>query len=161
MAGNPLFKNSEWQKEQRAKVKRESLVKAGKAGYQATCRAGKQHIASQKAAKWRLEHPTNLECAIISQLELLGINYRREVEINGFYADFVINHYVIEVNGQQWHELEQLRPGQKERDGHKYRTLADAGYTMIVLPEQDIKSGKAQEVLSKLFSKGGDVLPDF
>lgn len=151
----------EFQRMARSHVKRESLVKAGKAGYAATCKAGKQHIASRKAADWRQEHPTSLEKIVIGWLDELEVRYQREVEIDGFYADFVTGNYVIEVNGAQWHELEELRPGQKQRDKRKYQTLAEAGYTIIVLPESEIKSGGAWQTLYKLFSKGGDVSPDF
>lgn len=151
MRGNPLFLNSEFQRTQRAKVKRSSLVASGKLGYAATCKAGKQHIASKKAAEWRREHPTCLERWLISHFMLLEVPFAREVECSGFFIDFEVRNYAIEANGAQWHEKEELRPGQKQRDKRKYQTLADNGYTVIVLPESEIRTGGAWQTLYKLF----------
>lgn len=150
MSGNPLFHNSEFQRTQRAKVKSESLSASGKAGYQALVKKGKGKLASRKAAEWRLAHPSNLEQTVIDWLDELKISYRREVEINGFYADFVCRNFAIEVMGAQWHEKYELRPEQKERDSKKYQALTKAGYTVIILPERDIKSGEAKETLTRL-----------
>lgn len=157
MAGNVLFKDPDFQKLMRSRVKRESLQASGRKGYEALCAKGKGHIASQKAAQWRQVNPSNLERVVITWLDELKVNYQREVEIGGFYADFVINTLVIEVNGQQWHELEQLRQGQKERDKGKYQAFTRLGYTVLVLPECDIKSGKSRELLQNTL-KGGDAL---
>ena len=122
----------------------QSLSEAGKAGYRALVKKGKSHIAGQKAAEWRLDHPSCLEKVVIDWLDDLGINYEREKQIGKFYADFVIDMLAIEVNGAQWHELEQLRQGQKEREKGKYQTFSKLGYTILVLPECDIKSGEAR-----------------
>ena len=86
-------------------------------------------------------------------LDELGIVYDREVSIDRYYADFVIDKLAIEVNGAQWHEKEDLRQGQKNRDQSKYRTIISLGYTILILPESDIKSKESQVKLQKLFAR--------
>lgn len=143
---------SESAKAARAKVSSESSSKNGKKGYQALVKQGKEKLAGRKAAEWRMNHPSNLERMVIGWLDEMKINYRREVSIDRYYADFVIDNLVIEVNGAQWHEKEELREGQKNRDQNKYRTFISLGYTVIIFPENEIKSGTAKEKLQKLFS---------
>lgn len=157
MAKNPRL-TSEFQKMARSHVKRESLVSSGKAGYQALVKKGKGKLASQKAAEWRQANPSSLEQIVIAWLDELHINYQREIEIDGFYADFVIDRLVIEVNGQQWHELEQLRQGQKERDKGKYQAFTRLGYTVLVLPECDIKSGIAKVKIQNILKDNANEL---
>lgn len=128
----------------------EHQSKAGKAGYQALVAKGKEGLASKKAAEYRLKNPTELERQVIEWLTDLGVPFKREVSIDKFYADFVIGKLVVEVNGRQWHELEDLRQGQKERDKGKYRTFSELGYTVLVLPESDIVSGEARQTLDRL-----------
>lgn len=132
---------------------KEHQSKAGKAGYASLVAKGKEGLASKKAAEYRLLNPTNLECKVIEWLTELDIPFKREVSIDKFYADFVIGKLVIEVNGRQWHELEDLRQGQKERDKGKYRTFSELGYTILVLPESDIVSGGAKQTLEMLLRK--------
>lgn len=149
---------SEHQKMARSHVKTESLQASGRAGYKALCKKGKQHLAGQKAAQWRLKNPTCLERMVIECLDALPIRYEREVEIGGFYADFLIEKLVIEVNGAQWHEKEELRTGQKEHDGRKYQTFTKLGYTILVLPECDIKSGEAKVKIQNLLKSRANEL---
>lgn len=151
--GNPLFKNREFQQAQRAKVKPESLSTSGKAGYAALVKKGKEHVASKKAAEWRREHPSGLERRVITWLRLLEVPFSREVECGKFWVDFKVQNYAIEVNGEQWHEKCELRPEQKERDKGKYQFLGKAGLTVVILPERDIKSGKAWITLYKLLGE--------
>lgn len=66
MTGNPLFKDPEFQKKMRAKVKRESLQASGRKGYESLCAKGKSHIAGKKAAEWRQANPSNLEKIVIT-----------------------------------------------------------------------------------------------
>lgn len=142
---------SETAKLARSKVSSKSCSDNGKKGYQALVACGKEHIAAQKAAEWRLNHPTNLEQQVMSWLDELNVEYEREVSIDRYYADFVVECLVIEVNGAQWHEKEDLRDGQKDRDKSKYRTLMSLGYTILILPESDIKNGDAKVKLERLF----------
>lgn len=133
---------------------KEHQSKAGKAGYQALVAKGKEGLASKKAAEYRLKNPTELERRVIEWLTELGVSFKREVSIGKFYADFLIGKLVVEVNGRQWHELEDLRQGQKERDRGKYRTFGGLGYTVLVLPESDIVSGEAKQKLERLLKNG-------
>lgn len=126
---------------------------AGKAGYASLVAKGKEGLASKKAAEYRLKNPTELERKVIEWLTELGVSFKREVSIDKFYADFVIGKLVVEVNGRQWHELEDLRSGQKERDKGKYRAFGELGYTILVLPESKINDGSAKEELGRLLKK--------
>lgn len=157
MAKNPRL-TSEFQKMARSHVKRESLVASGKAGYKALVAKGKGKLASQKAAEWRRVNPSSLEQIVIVWLDELHINYQREVSIDDFYADFVIDRLVIEVNGAQWHELEELRQGQKERDKGKYQAFTRLGYTVLALPECDIKSGEARVKIQNILKDNANEL---
>lgn len=115
--------------------------KAGKAGYASLVAKGKEGLASKKAAEYRLKNPTELERILISWFTLLEVEYEREKSIDKFYADAVVKSVVIEANGARWHELEDLRPGQKERDKGKYRKFNELGYTVLVLPESKLRDG--------------------
>lgn len=148
----PKF-TSETAKLARSKVSSKSCAENGSKGYQALKAQGKEKLAAQKAAEWRLEHPSNLEVKVMGWLDKLNVKYLREVNIDKFYVDFLIDNLAIEVNGAQWHEKEDLRAGQKERDQGKYRTLIGLGYTVLILPESDIKSGEALVKLQKLFAQ--------
>lgn len=99
-----------------------------------------------------MNHPSCLEKEVMGWLDELKVQYQREVSIDKYYADFVIDNLVIEVNEAQWHEKEDLRQGQKNRDQNKYRTFIGLSYTVIILPEASIKSGEAKEKIQKLFS---------
>lgn len=132
---------------------KEHQSKAGKAGYASLVAKGKEGLASKKAAEYRLKNPTELERQVIKWLTELDIPFKREVSIGKFYADFLIGKLVVEVNGRQWHKLEDLRQGQKERDKGKYRAFSELGYTVMVLPESDIVSGEAKNILEKLLDK--------
>jgi very-short-patch-repair endonuclease len=126
---------SESAKSARAKVSSKSSSENGKKGYQALVSKGKEKLAAQKAAEWRLNHPSNLEKIVAGWLNELNIQYKREVNIDRYYVDFLVDNLAIEVNGAQWHEKEELRPGQKNRDQSKYRTLIGLGYTVLILPK--------------------------
>lgn len=140
----------EFQQMARSHVKPESLSKSGKAGYDALCNKGKAKLAGRKAAEWRLAHPTSLEQVVIGWLDEFKVSYRREVEIDCFFADFVIGKLVVEVNGAQWHEREELRQGQRQRDKRKYQTFSELGYTVLILPESEIKNGQAKITLKNI-----------
>lgn len=142
---------SESAKAARAKVSSKSCAENGAKGYAALVAQGKEKLAAQKAAEWRLAHPTSLEVQVKEWLDELFVSYEREVNIDRYYVDFLVGKLAIEVNGAQWHEKEDLRAGQKDRDQSKYRTLISLGYTVLILPESEIKNKSAREKLEKLF----------
>lgn len=138
---------SEYQKQTRSQLPREVCIKGGKTAYQKLVTKYGSEYAQDKAAKWRLTHPSSLEVKVEKWLR--GIEHEREVKIKEsnifYYVDFLIGKIVVEVNGEWVHVL------RTDKDNHKYKTLASWGYTVIVLPERDIESGKAKNIIDKLF----------
>lgn len=141
---------SEYQQQTRSQLPREVCVQAGKIAYQKLVEKYGAEYAQDKAAEWRLANPSSLEVIVMGWLT--GIEHKREEKITlscgkTYYVDFLIGKIVIEVNGAWVHSL------RVETDNRKYEALAKAGYTVIVLPESDVRSGKAQEIIEKLFKE--------
>lgn len=140
---------SDYQKETRAQLPIEVCQANGRAAYQRMVERHGKAYAQDKAAEWRIEHPSSLETKVIEWLNFVG--YEREVKIefpDGFYCyvDFLFpGNLVIEVNGKWVHEQ---RP---DRDTAKYQHLADAGYTLVIIPEADVRSGKGKDIIDALF----------
>lgn len=143
---------SDYQKQTRSHVKTESLINSGKAGYAALEKKKGKMFAARKAADYRRSHPSGLEQIVGEWLNnLIGNHYSREAEVEGgFFVDFLYRNYAIEVHGAQWHEKCELRQDQPDRDKRKYATLTDLGYTVVILPEKDVKSGEARKTLENL-----------
>ena len=133
---------SEYQRMARSHVKRDSLQAAGRKGFQSLIAKHGTGIAAKRFADWRHENPTALETIIIAYLAARNVQYKREVEINGAYADFVVNNFVVEVDGKHWHEVnDHVGEGRPARDILKDQLFTQAGYTVIRLSEQEIASG--------------------
>ncbi len=144
----------EFQREARSHVKTESLQASGKAGYAALVAKKGRLYAGRKAADYRRSNPSDLERIVIGWLdEIIGL-YSREMEIDEFFVDFAYRNFCIEVHGSQWHEKLELRQDQPLRDKRKYKTLTSLGYTVVILPEKDIRSGEAKWTLIKLLGEG-------
>ncbi len=150
----------EFQVEARSHVKHDSLVESGKAGYAALVARKGRLYAGRKAADYRREHPSDLERIVIGWLdEIIGTNklgnglYSREMEIDEFFIDFAYRNFCIEVHGSQWHEKLELRQDQPMRDKRKYKTLTSLGYTVVILPESEVRSGEAKQTLIKLLGE--------
>lgn len=129
---------------------REHQSKAGKAGYQATLTKHGFGFAAKKAADWRRDNPSNLEKIVIGWLNELDVNYSRETAIDRFYVDFLIGDLAIEVNGEIWHTDNEVAGNRVEHDAGKYKTIADLGYTVLVLPEKSVLSGEAKKTLENI-----------
>ena len=152
----------EHQQKARASVSLESLQAAGRAGWQATVTKHGKMKATRILADKRRSKPSGLERIVGRWLEellgcqVLGNPARHEVEIDEFYADFQPVPWiktVIEVQGNQWHLKCELRTDQPARDKRKWETLGRLGYTIVCLPEVDIKNGKARGTLARLFKQ--------
>jgi hypothetical protein len=152
----------EFQVEARKHVKRDSLVESGKKGYDALVAKKGRLYAGRKAADYRRQNPSDLEAIVGDWLFNLVANFKTghpgycEVEIDEFFVDFVVGNFCIEVHGSQWHEKLELRQDQPARDKRKYKTLTGLGYTVVILPESDIRSGKAKQTLIKLLGDKSD-----
>lgn len=141
---------SEYQQQTRSMLPHEACVKAGKAAYKKLVEKYGVEYAQDKAAEWRLYHPSSLELIVMDWLQ--DVEHEREPKIrledNSFYyVDFKIGKTLIEVNGAWVHSL------RVDKDNRKYEALATAGYTVIVLPESDIRSGKAKDIIDRLFKE--------
>ena len=66
----------------------------GKKGWQATVARYGQLFAGQVLAKWRRDHPSQLERTVIAWLDDFQVTYQREVQIGDdrsvAFADFVL-----------------------------------------------------------------------
>lgn len=149
-AGNLTRRGShftpEFQRAARAKVKRESLQRAGAAGW-ASCAARYGNAwAGQVAAAWRRDHPSSLERQVSDWLHEFCVAFEREVAVDGVYADFVVADFglVVEVDGARWHGQER-----QAQDAFKDDVFAKHGYHVLRLLEADIKSGAAHAQLDQ------------
>lgn len=145
---------SMYQKYIRSKVSSESCSRNGKLGYAATVAAGKGDVASNKAAEWRFDNPSDLEQIVISVCEELGLptdRTYREVRIGKYYVDFKYGSIIIEVNDDTWHDNNASFKGDVEsRDAKKYEYLRSEGFTVVILAEQAVRNGLAAHILTEM-----------
>lgn len=88
---------------------------------------------------------TSLEAAVERLLILLGVEFCYQEAIGAYFVDFYIptRRLVIECDGGYWHSL----PGAAERDAVRDTVLTAQGYTVLRLPEHEIKSGACLSLL--------------
>lgn len=82
---------------------------------------------------------TSIERSVRELLDLLGIEYQRQVPLCGVgWADFLIpdKKIVIECDGDYWHSLERV----KIRDSKKESAWVKSGYKVIRLKEYEIRN---------------------
>lgn len=125
----------------RSRVKRESLVAAGKKGFAATAGRYGRDFAGNFAAKYRLDHPTSLEVSVQETLTKMGHTAQREVKIGKYYVDFLVGNVVVEADGAYWHQ-------DKRRDHNRDRAIKRRGYLIVRLSEAAIKSGMAEKIIT-------------
>lgn len=125
--------------------------RVGKLGYQA-CKQTHPELAGGFAAEWRKANPSGPEKQVMAWLDAHRVNYTREAFIEGYYVDFLLpGKLVLEVYGEVWHTDHQFHGRQAEAyDRKRNRILAQAGYTVVILPEQDIESGKSKTIVDRL-----------
>jgi len=118
-------------------------------GYEGLVAKYGKRIAAIKLRDWRLANPTSLEIAVIGWLDQLGVFYEREYWFEAddgalYFPDFLVNSsLVIEANGTYWHEM----PGCIERDLRKAEALRYAGFELLNLSEDAVKSGDGFAVI--------------
>ena len=140
----------EYQRATQAKRSSESLSQSGKLGYQKLVELGKEDIAAQKAAEYRLNNPTCLEVKVsewINEIHSFSMSDStiREVQIGKFFADFVFGNLVIEVNGKVWHENGSfIGKDVESKDRRKYQTIGEHGYSILIISEDEVKSGRGK-----------------
>jgi len=124
----------------------ESLAQAGRKGYEALVMRHGVEFVQQNAAKWRRKHPNRYERAVMEWLEDHGIDYQRDVMIEGVrYCDFVLTYrgIIIEVDGPIWHTNNALHGEDREgRDKRQDKILTDAGWKIIRISTKGINLDK-------------------
>ena len=83
--------------------------------------------------------PTGIEIAIARVLDALEIEYEEQKPMGRYIVDFFVprKNLIIECDGYYWHN----KPGAKEKDERKDAWLIEHGYTVLRLPERQIKDG--------------------
>lgn len=96
----------------------------------------------------RYRGQTKLEIIVAAVLGDLEIEYEREKRIGRYSIDFYVpgKNLVIECDGEYWHS----KPKAQEKDARRDAYLVSHGYTIIRLPEADIKSGNFTVLLNTL-----------
>ena len=98
--------------------------------------------------KYRLINPSELEKQVACFLEKNSVLFEREKIIRTStrlrLVDFYIPHFnlIIEVNGTWIHRQ------QKAQDSIKYSQLHEVGFDVLILPEDEILTGKFSETLN-------------
>ena len=135
----------EHQRAARACVKRESLQKSGRAGYEAACKTQGPEFAARRFANWRREHPSPLEIVVRDWLDEMNEFYISEAVIDGLtvFPDFLLmgRGLVIECDRQGWHRM------RAEYDRWRDALLRKHGYHILRLPEAAIRDGSALEMI--------------
>ena len=119
-------------------------------GYAATKERHSEHFVTYLLRQHRLSHPSCLEQIVQAWLDEQGIYYEREYWLEQpdkvYLVDFILPRGVaVEVNGDYVHRFH------AQRDQRKIEALRFHGFTVVVLTEDDVKSGafarRLEEVL--------------
>lgn len=136
---------SESQRAARSQVKKESLKRAGAAGFKAFAAKNGIEAAAKRFADWRRAHPSVLERIVRAWLDDLDVFYISESVLDGYtiYPDFLIMSHglVVECDGRGWHAM------RADYDRWRDQLLRRAGYTVLRLPEDQIRDGRARALL--------------
>jgi very-short-patch-repair endonuclease len=94
------------------------------------------------AAACRLAKPSSIERIIRSLLERLEIIYLPEHRIGPYIVDIFIpdKRLVVECDGEYWHSM----PGAKERDAKRDSYMVSRGFTVLRLPEKEIRNRQSE-----------------
>lgn len=105
-------------------------------------------IAAHRSSGTKVKR-TSIEAAVASVLDRLGVAYVFQHPMAGYVADFFVpsRSLVIECDGEYWHS----RPHCAARDRRKDETFMKLGYSVLRLPEREIRSGRSAIVVEQLF----------
>lgn len=125
----------------RRNVSSESCAQNGRKGYRATVAKYGRFFAIEKLQKYRLDHPSKLEQALIDLLrEMDAPAYEREFLIQAddvmLLVDFAWpgRRLAVEVNGELHEKFEHKR----KRDWAKAAVLEAEGWRLLILNHRDI-----------------------
>ena len=143
---------SEHQQKARSKVRRKSLIAAGKRGAQVTIERHGLDRFFEGWRRWKLDHPSKPELLVIGLLARLGFregDYVREYRLGGsllsldFYFDG--QNKAIEVHTKI--HLKWQRQKRRERDVRKRELAEQMDINVLWVKERDLKNAP------KLFQK--------
>lgn len=101
----------------------------------------KKFCSRECVGSWVVRHHqqriSSIEVTVAKELNLRGVEFCQQVPVGSFVPDFVIGNTIIEVDGDYWHAL----PKVVERDKRKNKFYAEQGYTVIRIPEHEIRAG--------------------
>lgn len=140
------------QKMARSHVKKESLRRAGRSGYEALVSKYGPEYAGDILAKWRRNHPSSIVLKVSGWLDELGVTgIEEEVKIMpSTFVDFKIGNKVIEVDGRGWHaENTFFGENRLERDAKKEVAIKELGYDFLRLNEDAIRDNSARALLAE------------
>lgn len=136
----PKHFTSEFQRWARAHVKRESLQRAGRAGFKAAGGKLGWEKVNEKARQWRLDHPSGPEKQVMAILDAHGENYTREFPFGNRSIDFAWPEkmFGLEINGHQYKKSFGEDHSREETQAFKLRELTAAGWKIVVIHNDEI-----------------------
>lgn len=153
------FRDPEFQKKMRARVKKTSLSRAGRAGYDAVVEKYGVAQVAEWAAKHRRQHPSGLESVVAGWLNSLGVGFVSEQLLmlgsDYIFPDFYIENrrLIVEADGEVWHTNSELHGEDREqRQRERDAKINVAGLRIIHLKEAEIKDGTGFERLRVLLT---------
>ena len=98
-------------------------------------------------ASCRKIRASRLEKAIWAVLDVLHVSYQTAVAFGPYVVDIYIpkRRLIIECDGAYWHS----RAGAMEHDARRDAFMRNVGFTVLRLPELEIKSGRAIDILRR------------
>jgi len=92
---------------------------------------------------------SSIETKMRVALKEAGIDFRQEVKIGIYRADFLLikSNVVLECDGEYWHSI----PGAENRDKRKDFYLINKGYKIIRFSEQTIRNSSEAELTKLIF----------
>lgn len=144
---------SESQKAARAKLPHELVVKGAKAGWKAV-NDRNPGLAGRILANWRAKNPSVPEQTVDAWLTELGIEAERELSLFGLFIDRAAGSIAIEVDGAGYHGPDAIDADTRAANDRRKEDLAWAlGFTLIRIPECDIRDGSGRAILEEHLCK--------
>lgn len=145
--------DSAYQKAARAKVRPESNSANGRKGFEAL-KAKRPGLAARILADWRAANPSGPEQTVDAWLAELGIEAERELSLFGLFIDRAAGNIAIEVDGGRYHGPDAPEAGTRAANDRRKEDLAWAlGFTLIRIPECDIRNGSGRAILEEHLCK--------
>lgn len=150
---------SEYQSAARARVKRESLVRAGRAGYEKVGGLEWWALQTEKARYWRFKHPSEPERWVADVLIAHTLeSYDREYIVDGDprAVDFAFPEHcvAIEVNGHQESPSFGEAAARAQKHAAKVAWLESLGWRVHVVNAKDDRASEERRLIEFLKVQG-------